>query len=101
MRVVVMFDLAMTTKSDLKKYRNFRKFLIEDGFLMLQESVYIKLALNQTAANFVKSRVRKNCPDSGNVIVFWLTEKQFSDLEIIGIEKKSTTLESTERLVIL
>ena len=48
MRVIVFFDLPTETTEDKKNYRKFRKFLIKGGFLMLQESVYAKLALNYT-----------------------------------------------------
>lgn len=33
MRILVMFDLPTLTSEDLKMYRNFRKFLIKNGFL--------------------------------------------------------------------
>lgn len=33
-----------------KDYRVFRKFLLKDGYLMLQESVYAKLVVNDGAA---------------------------------------------------
>ena len=39
MRVFVMFDLPVLTASDRKVYRQFRKFLMKNGFVMLQESV--------------------------------------------------------------
>ena len=50
MRVILFFDLPTETLEDKREYRNFRKFLIKKGFLMMQESVYCKLALNQTVA---------------------------------------------------
>ena len=53
MRVIVFFDLPTETAEDKKEYRNFRKFLIKKGFLMLQESVYCKLALNMTVADSI------------------------------------------------
>ena len=46
MRVIVFFDLPVDTLEHKRAYRKFRKFLIEKGFLMMQESVYCKLALN-------------------------------------------------------
>ena len=46
MRILVFFDLPVTTEDDRRVYRTFRKYLIKSGFLMLQESVYCKLAQN-------------------------------------------------------
>ena len=51
MRVIVFFDLPTQTLEDKREYRKFRKFLIKKGFLMMQESVYCRLVLNQTVAN--------------------------------------------------
>ena len=48
MRVLVLFDLPVLTGDQRREYARFRKFLLKSGFLMLQESVYCKLALNTT-----------------------------------------------------
>ena len=45
MRVIVMFDLPTLTKDNMRDYRRFRKFLLKNGFIMLQESIYTKLTL--------------------------------------------------------
>lgn len=39
MRLMVMFDLPVITSEDRRNYRQFRKLLINEGFLMIQESV--------------------------------------------------------------
>ena len=44
-----MFDLPVGTSEQRREYAKFRKFLIKNGFLMMQESIYCKLALNGTA----------------------------------------------------
>ena len=40
MRVLVLFDLPVTTVEGRREYRKFRKYLTSNGFMMLQESVY-------------------------------------------------------------
>ena len=50
MRLVVFFDLPVDTPAQRKDYRVFRKFLLKDGYLMLQESVYATLVVNDGAA---------------------------------------------------
>lgn len=67
MRVIVFFDLPTESLSDKREYRRFRKFLIKRGFLMMQESVYSKLAMNQTVANAVMEAIRANKPREGIV----------------------------------
>ena len=53
MRVLVMFDLPTETSIQRRNYRKFRKSLIKNGFIMMQESVYVKLAMNQGSADLI------------------------------------------------
>lgn len=101
MRIVVFFDLPTLTSSDRREYTRFRKYLLKSGFLMMQESVYCKLALNQTVAEAILTNVRKNKPLDGLVQMLTITEKQFSRMELIIGTKKSEVLDSDERMVIL
>lgn len=101
MRVLVFFDLPTATKNDRREYMHFRKFLISNGFLMLQESVYCKLALNTTVADNIVLNVKKNKPKKGLVQLLTITEKQYSRMEFILGEVSSDTLNSDERMVIL
>ncbi len=48
MRIILFFDLPSVTYSDQKEYSKFHKFLIKNGYIMMQESVYAKLALNNS-----------------------------------------------------
>ena len=73
MRVIVLFDLPVTTSKDMRQYTKFRKFLLKSGFLMMQESVYCKLALNATAAEAVVENLRKNKPESGLVQILTMS----------------------------
>ena len=84
MRVIVFFDLPTITATDRKAYTNFRKYLIKSGFMMEQESVYSKLAVNSAAADAIAGNVRKNSPDKGLV--------QLSVLQKNNIQKWSTLL---------
>lgn len=101
MRIFVMFDLPVGTESERKNYRLFRKYLIKSGFLMLQESVYCKIAQNTTVTDAIIANVRKNRPDDGLLQVLKITEKQYSRMEYIVGESKSDVLDSDERLVVL
>ena len=101
MRVIVFFDLPSVSAGEKKVYRQFRKFLIKSGFVMVQESVYSKLALNTTVANAVVANVRKNRPDRGVVQVLVITEKQYGKMEFIIGENRNEVIDSDERLVVL
>lgn len=101
MRVIVFFDLPTETAKERKIYRKFRKSLIDNGFIMLQESVYAKLALNMQIANSIKQSVYKNKPSQGIVQLLIITEKQFENIEYIVGQKPEDILDNTERLVII
>lgn len=97
----MFFDLPTLTSANRREYVQFRKYLIKSGFIMLQESVYCKLALNATVSEAVVQGIRKNRPPEGLVQILTLTEKQFSKMELITGEYKSEVLQSDKRLVIL
>ena len=101
MRVLVFFDLPVITEENRRAYRKFRKFLLKNGFLMLQESVYCKLALNSTAVRTIVDNVHKNKPEEGLIQLLTVTEKQYAKMDIIIGNIKNEVLDSDERLVIL
>ena len=101
MRLILFFDLPIVSSTDRHFYSVFHRFLIRNGFLMLQKSVYSKLVLNPTAANAVLANLRKNKPPEGLIQVICITEKQFSRCEYIIGEFSSEIIDSEERLVVL
>lgn len=101
MRAIIFFDLPTETLKDKREYRRFHKLLINNGFLMMQESVYCRMLINPTAARPVIEAIRKNKPPFGIVQLLTVTEKQFSNMEFITGENKSEVISSDERLIIL
>ena len=102
MRLIVFFDLPVETAAQRKAYRLFRKFLVKDGYLMLQESVYAKLVVNDGAAGNAVQRLRKNRPTSGLVQVLKVTETQFASMEYItGNREAYDEIDTMEELLVL
>ena len=99
MRVLVLFDLPVETTKNRREYARFRRFLIKNGFMMMQESVYCKLALNQTVVNSVIDNIRTNKPTSGLVQVLVVTEKQYSRMEFIVGSFDGDIINSDERFI--
>lgn len=87
MRVLVMFDLPVTTEKDRKEYTRFRKHLISDGFSMLQFSIYCRITRNHDDAKKHIQRLKFNLPPEGSVRVMSITEKQYSSMQILVGEK--------------
>ena len=101
MRIVVFFDIPVITASQRKTYRTFRKYLVKNGFLMMQESVYCKLAQNSSVGETIIENIRKNRPTEGLVQVLKVTEKQYGKMEYIIGESSNEVLNTDQRLVIL
>ena len=83
MRVIVFFDLPVTSPKDRRAYTEFRRFLIKDGFDMLQYSVYSRITRNYDDAVKHIERVRDNLPPEGSVRVLSVTEKQYASIKIM------------------
>ena len=101
MRVIVFFDLPVDTSAGRNAYTRFRKFLVKDGFFMRQESVYCKLAANLSAANTIISQIKNNAPEAGLIQVLTITEKQYSNMELIIGESESDIVNSTDRIIVI
>lgn len=101
MRVVVFFDLPTETAEERRDYRRFRAALLKNGFFMMQESVYSKIILNNTAANVIKETVRKLKTGKGLIQMLTVTERQFENMEFALGKKQSTVVDTAERLVVL
>ncbi|ERL10485.1 CRISPR-associated endonuclease Cas2 [Olsenella profusa F0195] len=102
MRLIVFFDLPIDTAAQRREYRLFRKYLLHDGYLMLQESVYAKLVTNDGSAGAAVMRLRKNRPSSGLVQVLRVTESQFATMEYItGNRSSYDEVDTMEELLII
>lgn len=101
MRVLVFFDLPIVTSEQRRIYTRFRKFLIRNGFVMLQESVYSKICLNNSGVNAARDAVKKNRPTQGLVQLLVVTEKQFARMECITGAVNSEYITTDERTVFL
>ena len=80
--MLVMFDLPVDTKAAKTAYRHFREFLQDDGFSMLQFSIYGRHCATREGADTHAARVRRSLPPEGEVRVLRVTEAQYSRMEI-------------------
>ena len=101
MRVIVFFDLPVLTADDRRAYRKFRKSMLKKGFIMLQESVYCRMALNKTMADQILDSIKCDKPEKGLVMSLLITEKQFERMEFITGEFVTDMIDTDERVVFL
>ena len=101
MRILVFFDLPVASKEDRKIYQRFRKFLIEDGYDMLQFSVYCRIVNGEDAVDKHLKRVNAQLPGKGSVRFLQITDRQYAAMKILV--RETTTKEkglSTHQLLI-
>lgn len=101
MRMILMFDLPIETKSDRRNYRIFRKYIIESGFVMLQKSIYTKIVLNPTKAKTTLENIKKNAPSDGLLQILTITERQYNQMELLVGEVNDTVVNDRNKVVIL
>lgn len=101
MRMILFFDLPMVSARERKIYAIFRKQLIHEGFVMMQQSVYSKLVLNSTNEKLTYDRIKKIIPDNGVVQLLTITERQFASMEYLAGEYDELSIQSTDRTVVL
>ena len=86
----------MLSDKNRRDYAHFRKFLLKNGFIMMQKSVYTKLVINNVTSALIRQKVRDNLPPEGLIEV---TENQFAKIEYLMGEEQKTTLDSMDRIV--
>lgn len=89
MRLIVMFDLPVVTETDRKIYTKFRKFLLDDGYFMIQYSVYSRICKNADDIRKHEIKLSTHMPSKGNVRLLQVTEKQFESMKILCGKRSS------------
>ncbi len=98
MWVFVFFDLPTENKTDRKHAGKFRKCLQQDGFAMMQFSIYIRHCNSRQNADVHIHRVKSVLPPKGEVIVFTLTDKQFGMMEFFKGESVTKRPDTPQQL---
>lgn len=83
MWIYAMFDLPVETKAQRKAANRFRKDLLNDGFVMLQFSVYIRHCASRENRDVHIKRVKEMIPPEGMVSILSITDKQFAESETL------------------
>lgn len=83
-QIFVMFDLPTIEKCEVRAANQFRNALLDMGFFMLQESVYVRNCVNIDKADLWLNKVKKCAPNQGgNIVAFFITDKQWQRAKII------------------
>ena len=99
--LMVFFDLPVTSKPQRRDATRFRNFLKDDGYMMLQYSVYVRVCRAEDAAEKHVRRVIGVLPSSGNIRVLQVTDKQFGRMRLLlGEAPKSERLASSQMVLL-
>lgn len=99
MWVLVLFDLPTSDQQMRKDYTRFRKCLLEDGFTMMQYSVYMRHSSSDENAQVHINRVKYNLPPEGEVRIIKITDKQFGRIEVFYGKKRRAPEKSPQQLL--
>ena len=83
MRILVLFDLPVVTRAERRAYTIFRRFLINDGYDMIQFSIYGRILNGNDAGKKHMKRLVDNLPPAGSVRCLSVTEKQFASMKLL------------------
>ncbi len=98
MWIIVMFDLPTEDKQMRKDYTKFRKFLLNDGFAMMQYSVYMRHSSSDENAYVHSNRIKASLPPDGEVRIIKITDKQFSRIEVFYGKKRKPIEKAPQQL---
>lgn len=80
MWVMVVFDLPVLTKPERKRANKFRHDLLDEGFTMMQLSVYLRFTAGKEQAQAITDRIGRKVPKDGKVDVLFFTDKQYQNI---------------------
>ena len=83
MRILVFFDLPVTTREKRRAYTLFRRFLIKDGYDMIQWSIYARMVNGMDNAEKHLKRLASNLPQEGSIRCLEISEKQFANMKVL------------------
>jgi CRISPR-associated protein Cas2 len=102
MKIICFFDLPSTTGYEKKEYRLFRKTLLENGFTMVQYSVYMRTCPNREYSKKFKSKLCEVAPTDGNISLLTVTEKQYDDMVfILGNKSHQEEVIANNKMVVI
>lgn len=78
--MLVLFDLPVVEKEERKSATEFRNFLLDHGFSMVQYSIYTKLFSGKDVCEKYYKLIENNLPAAGKVDILTITDRQYSNI---------------------
>lgn len=77
-----MFDLPVDSKAARREYVRFRKALLNEGFTMLQFSVYARYCPSEESSEVYHNHIQGVLPPEGQVRLLAVTDRQFGKMKV-------------------
>lgn len=94
MWVMALFDLPVLTKAERKRATDFRNLLLDEGFVMMQLSCYIRHASSKEQADTLATKIGGKIPVGGKVDILFITDKQYG---MVKTYRGSTLIERPKK----
>jgi len=101
MRLFVMFDIPIDTDKGKRAYSKFHRFLVNNGFDMLQYSIYTRFCHNDSDCKKHEKRLKANTPKCGSIRLLKVTENQYENMVILAGEATTQEQMSIEDLIVI
>ena len=83
MWIIIFFDLPVKAPKQRKSAAKFRNFLLKDGYMMIQYSVYARICKGQDAVKKHLKRTQSHLPSEGSIRALQVTDKQYARMQIL------------------
>ncbi|MGA9869199.1 MAG: CRISPR-associated endonuclease Cas2 [Acetobacteraceae bacterium] len=101
MWLFVLFDLPVGTKAERRAANRFRNFLKDDGYMMLQFSVYSRVCRGEDGALKHVARVTRNLPEKGSIRALQVTDRQYARMKLLLGQATKTESVGSRQMVLL
>jgi len=85
--LVVCFDLPVEEKEQRRQAAKFRKKLLDFGYFMLQNSIYVRSCVTYDKTESHIRNLKMIAPKTGSITAFYITDRQWSlsvNIENVG-----------------
>ena len=86
--LMAMFDLPVLLEEERREATRFRKALLDDGFILIQYSVYSRPCVTAERMQKYYQRVKNYAPTTGEVRLLFFTDKQWATSKLVSRSKK-------------
>lgn len=98
---LAFYDLPVKTKDMKRAHSRWRKYLLSEGFVRLQLSVYGKHFPSQASSRACLRRLQTRLPCFGQVRLLTVTERQMEKMDVFMGEEKTAPESVPEQILLL